>query len=129
MRKHAIFRPSDEEVTTAAVAFRLLGEETRLRILWQLRQGPAAVGDLAAAAGAHLPAVSQHLAKLRMAGLVRSSRDGARVIYAIADDHVGELVAQVLAHLDHGPSAAAPGAKPTGPATRPTAATRRAARA
>jgi DNA-binding transcriptional ArsR family regulator len=105
MRKHAIFRPSPSDVVAAADAFRLLGEPTRLHIVWRLRQGPAAVGELAAEAEANLPAMSQHLAKLRMAGLVRASRRGQRMIYELADDHVGELVAQALAHLDHEPEA------------------------
>jgi DNA-binding transcriptional ArsR family regulator len=106
MRKHAIFRPAPPDVVAAADAFRLLGEPTRLRIIWRLRQGPAAVGELAADAEANLPAMSQHLAKLRMAGLVRASRQGHRMIYELADDHVGELVAQALAHVDHEPPAA-----------------------
>ncbi|MBK9180195.1 MAG: helix-turn-helix transcriptional regulator [Acidimicrobiales bacterium] len=90
-----------EQVDDAALVFRLLGEPTRLRIVWALRRAPASVGELAEAAGAQLAATSQHLAKLRMAGLVRAHRQGTRVIYELESDHVGELLEQALSHLAH----------------------------
>jgi DNA-binding transcriptional ArsR family regulator len=45
--------------------------------------------------------VSQHLAKLRLAGLVKGRREGTFVYYSAADDHVRGLLNQALFHADH----------------------------
>lgn len=60
-----------------------LGDGTRREILELLRRGPRAVGELAAALPVSRPAVSQHLAVLRDAGLVLERRDGTRRIYSV----------------------------------------------
>ena len=86
---------------TAAGILRLLSDETRLHLLWHLRDGERGVGDLCDAVGRPSPAVSQHLAKLRMGGLVRTRREGTRIYYRLATDHVGELVTDVVAHAQH----------------------------
>ncbi|WP_276320637.1 ArsR/SmtB family transcription factor, partial [Phytoactinopolyspora endophytica] len=46
-------------------------------------------------------AVSQHLAKLRLAGLVESRREGTFIYYHAADTHVRQLLEQALFHADH----------------------------
>jgi DNA-binding transcriptional ArsR family regulator len=46
-------------------------------------------------------AVSHQLRLLRHLGLVVGQRDGRRVVYELHDDHVGELLEQVVAHVDH----------------------------
>ncbi|MFV2028426.1 ArsR/SmtB family transcription factor, partial [Micromonospora sp. LOL_028] len=51
--------------------------------------------------GAAPTAVSQHLAKLRLAGLVRGRREGTFVYYSAADVHVRQLLAEALFHADH----------------------------
>ena len=52
--------------------------------MWALLHGEHSVNELADHVGARPPAVSQHLAKLRAAGLVRTRRDGNRIFYAAA---------------------------------------------
>jgi DNA-binding transcriptional ArsR family regulator len=52
-------------------------------------------------AGAAPAAVSQHLAKLRLAGPVKGRREGTFVYYSAADDHVKGLLDQALFHADH----------------------------
>jgi DNA-binding transcriptional ArsR family regulator len=49
--------------------------------------------------GAQPDAVSQHLAKLRLAKIVRARREGNRVFYAAEDDHVRRLAAEALFHV------------------------------
>ncbi|MDQ3526365.1 MAG: hypothetical protein M3424_00400, partial [Actinomycetota bacterium] len=53
--------------------------------------------------------VSQHLAKLRLAGLVTSRRDGTFVYYSAADGHVHRLLAEALSHGEHASGAASGG--------------------
>jgi len=93
--------PNDEQVHLAAESFRLLADPTRIKVLWALLQGESSVACLAELAGAAKPAVSQHLAKLRLAGLVKGRREGTFVYYSAADDHVKGLLDQALFHADH----------------------------
>ncbi len=93
--------PTDEQVHLAAESFRLLADPTRIKVLWALLQGESSVAGLAELAGAAPTAVSQHLAKLRLAGLVKGRREGTFVYYSAADNHVRGLLAQALHHADH----------------------------
>lgn len=81
--------------------FAMLADRTRLHIVWVLRDGESSVNDLAARVGKAAATVSQHLAKLRLAGIVASRRDGNFIHYQLADNHVGELVEEALFHADH----------------------------
>ncbi|WP_433223310.1 ArsR/SmtB family transcription factor [Dactylosporangium sp. CS-047395] len=93
--------PNDEQVHLAAEGFRLLADPTRIKILWALLQGESSVACLAELVGAAPTAVSQHLAKLRLAGLVKGRREGTFVHYSAADTHVRALLAEALFHADH----------------------------
>jgi DNA-binding transcriptional ArsR family regulator len=93
--------PTDVEVQVAADAFRLLGDPNRIKILWALLQGETSVNCLAELVGASASSVSQHLAKLRLAGLVTVRREGTFAYYAAADAHVRRLLDEALFHADH----------------------------
>lgn len=93
--------PDEARVTVAAEAFRLLADPNRIKILWALLQGESSVNCLAELVGANPPAVSQHLAKLRLAGLVTTRREGTFMYYAAADEHVRKLLDEALFHADH----------------------------
>jgi DNA-binding transcriptional ArsR family regulator len=80
--------PSPEVLSEAAAAFGLLASSARLHIVWALAQSESDVSGLAERVGGALPAVSQHLAKLKLAGLVKSRREGRRVVYLIDDEDV-----------------------------------------
>jgi DNA-binding transcriptional ArsR family regulator len=88
--------PSTDLVEEVAARLRLLADPTRLRIVCALGQGESDVGCLADLAGVGLPAVSQHLAKLRLAGVVRSQRQGQHMVYELIDARVDRLVADLL---------------------------------
>lgn len=85
--------PPAELLTEAADAFALLASPARLHIVWVLAQGESDVTSLADRVGGALPAVSQHLAKLKLGGLVRARREGRRVVYLLDDPDV-VMVAQ-----------------------------------
>ena len=96
----------DQEVTpgqldTATATLKLLADRTRLHIVWALLHGEHSVNDLAGHVGVAPAAVSQHLAKLRLAHLVRTRRDGNRIFYAAENEHVLRLVTEALFHADH----------------------------
>lgn len=79
----------------------MLADPTRLRVLWLLCGAEHDVTALAAAVGAARPAVSQHLAKLRMTGLVATRRHGRRVLYSARGGHVRRLLAEALGAAEH----------------------------
>lgn len=93
--------PSAEQFARAAEVLGLLADRTRLALLHTLASGEADVTALTAACEAARPAVSQHLAKLRLAGVVTSRKDGRRVVYALRDGHLARLVTEALSHADH----------------------------
>ncbi len=73
-----------------------LADPTRLRLVWALSRQELPVSRLAELAGAQVAAVSQHLARLREAGVVASRRDGTRVFYRLACDQVARLLDEVV---------------------------------
>jgi DNA-binding transcriptional ArsR family regulator len=93
--------PTDAQVEVAVTALRMLADPTRLRLLWLLRDGEHDVGSLAAAVGAARPSVSQHLAKLLLAGLVSMRREGRRALYQARGGHVRRLVTEALHAANH----------------------------
>lgn len=68
-----------------------LGDPTRRAVLERLRDGPRAVGEIAAGMTISRPAVSQHLKLLKESGLVTETRAGTRHYFAIAPEGIGEL--------------------------------------
>ncbi len=93
--------PPDDQVDRAVQTLAMLADPTRIRLLWALLEGELSVHDLASTAGCSATSASQHLAKLRLAGLVRHRRDGRRVLYRTEDAHVRRLLQEALYHADH----------------------------
>ena len=79
----------------------MLADATRVQVLWALVSREMSVNDLAAHVGKPAPSVSQHLAKLRMARLVRTRRDGTTIFYSLDNDHVGQLVTDAVFNAEH----------------------------
>ncbi|RSM99626.1 transcriptional regulator [Nonomuraea sp. WAC 01424] len=94
-------QPTSAQVDTAVDAFRMLSDATRLRLMWLLSGSEYDVSSLSAAIDVARPSVSQHLAKLRLAGLVQTRRDGRRVLYRARDAHVRAIINEALFHADH----------------------------
>ena len=68
------------------LALQALGDPTRRAVLEELREGPRAVGEIAARLPVSRPAVSQHLRVLKDAGLVTERRNGTRHMYRVDPD-------------------------------------------
>ena len=74
-----------------AQALQALGDPTRRAVLEQLRDGPRAVGEIAAHLPVSRPAVSQHLRVLKEAGLVTERQNGTRRLYRVDPDGLADL--------------------------------------
>jgi DNA-binding transcriptional ArsR family regulator len=88
--------PSDETVEHAAEQMRILSDATRLKLLWAIAQGETSVASLAEIVGVTPTGASQHLAKLRMTGLVRARRDGTFVYYTLEDMTILQVLDVVM---------------------------------
>jgi DNA-binding transcriptional ArsR family regulator len=88
---------SEQAVRELAQVFKLLSDETRLRILLYLAQNNELhVTDLCTRLGQSQPAVSHHLALLRVSGLIESRREGKHNFYSVRTEHFGELLVSLF---------------------------------
>ncbi|MDF3288378.1 ArsR/SmtB family transcription factor [Streptomyces silvisoli] len=117
--------PHGDGVEEAVAVLKAVADPTRFRLLWALSQQELPVGRLAELVGAHVAAVSQHLAKLRTAGLVASRRDGTRIFYRVSGEHVRGLLEEVVVvAASSGDSGTGPGDSGPGSAAEPAPAPR-----
>lgn len=97
----ASFRPpplSDRAFERAAALFRAAGDVSRLRLLHQLDGPERCVSELAEVSGTRLSTLSQQLRVLFSERIVSRRREGKHIYYALADDHVRELIRAALVH-------------------------------
>lgn len=85
----------DDLAELVARRFRVLAEPMRIRLLDRLRDGEAAVGELADVLDTSQQNVSKHLAVLAEAGMLGRRKDGNHVYYRIVDESVFALCEQV----------------------------------
>src|SRR6476646_7613989 len=90
-----------DQVALAVEVFRMLADGTRIQILWALIDKEMPVNELAATIGKPGPSVSQHLAKLRMARLVRTRREGTQIFCQLENDHVRQLIIDGIYNAEH----------------------------
>jgi DNA-binding transcriptional ArsR family regulator len=79
--------------------FGLLAATVRVHIVWLLARSEQDVTSLADEVGTTAQVVSQHMAKLRLAGLVQARREGRRQFYVVTDPHLITVVDEMVAHL------------------------------
>jgi DNA-binding transcriptional ArsR family regulator len=95
---------SGNQLRVAADVLAHLADPTRMHLLRLLATGEQDVTTLTAQVSASRSSVSQHLGRLRLAGLVAARRDGRRMLYRITSDHLRNLVEeayQFAGHLVH----------------------------
>ncbi len=94
-------RLDDDQANLIVEVFRMLADPTRIQVLWALTGAEYSVNELAERVGKPAPSVSQHLAKLRMARLVRSRRSGTTIFYSLENEHVQQLVTDAVFNAEH----------------------------
>ena len=93
--------PSEERIRALAELFKLVGDETRLRILFALDGGELCVCEISEIVGMTKSAVSHQLRELRQKYLVKFRRSGKNVYYSLADSHVVDIIERALEHVGH----------------------------
>lgn len=91
--------PQGQELEDLTQLFKVLGDPSRVKILFQIGSSEVCVSDVAGKLNMSESAVSHHLHVLRMNGLVRRRRDGKTIYYGLNDDHVRLIVSQGCKHI------------------------------
>ncbi|HEX7713691.1 MAG TPA: metalloregulator ArsR/SmtB family transcription factor [Bacillota bacterium] len=90
------------EVAGLSEIFKVLGDETRTKILYLLAHRKLCVCDIAVILEMSLPAVSHHLRLLKALRLVKYARDGKMVYYSLDDEHILNLIREAQEHFAEG---------------------------
>ena len=91
--------PEEDVLYDLTELFRILGDSTRMRILYALFEAELCVCDIAELLGMTQSAISHQLRALKNVRLVRSRREGKAVFYSLADTHVRTIIQQGLTHV------------------------------
>ena len=89
----------DDVVYGATQIFDALSDFTRFQILGALSLGDKSVSELQVVSSVSQSAISHQLRLLRDRGLVSARREGQRVIYSLADDHVRTIISKGMEHI------------------------------
>lgn len=92
--------PDEDTLYELAELYKMFGDSTRIKILYALLDGELCVCDIAGALSMSMSAISHQLRVLKQARLVKYRREGKTVFYSLADDHVHEILALGLEHIN-----------------------------
>lgn len=91
--------PDSVALYELADLFKLVGDSTRLGILWALSESEMCVCDLCALLKMKQPAVSHQLKNLKQSRVVKARRDGKVIYYSLNDDHIRQLLNLGMEHI------------------------------
>lgn len=90
---------SDDQAFELADMFRLMGDHSRLRIIFACLHEPVCVSDIAARLKLSPSLVSHHLRLLRAARVVKAERHGKQIFYSAADEHISCVLTDMAHHI------------------------------
>ena len=90
-----------ELIPKAAAFFKVVGDESRMKIICTISDGETCVNDIADAIGMTKSAVSHQLKLLKDEGLVKARRKGKNIYYSLDDHHVEDIRDIALTHIEH----------------------------
>lgn len=90
---------SEEKLFELAELFKVFGDSTRIKILYELSKGEMNVSDIALALNMNQSAISHQLRVLKNSKLVKNRREGKAMYYSLADDHVETIINQGMEHI------------------------------
>ena len=91
--------PDLTELYALSDFFKVMGDSTRIRLLWALEETELCVNDLAVLLNMTKSAVSHQLKILRTAKLVKAEKQGKNVYYSLIDEHVKVILEMALDHV------------------------------
>ena len=93
--------PKDQDVDQVVAFYKVLGDKTRLRILYALKEQEMCAGDIAVLLDMTKSAVSNQLAVMRNMHQIKSRREGKNVFYSLDDEHIVDILEEALVHMGH----------------------------
>ncbi|MDO4619411.1 MAG: metalloregulator ArsR/SmtB family transcription factor [Lachnospiraceae bacterium] len=97
---HLVSDVSEDELCELAELFKVFGDSTRIRILFDLFQGEKNVSEICDDLEMNQSAVSHQLKILRTSRLISQRREGKSNYYSLADDHVKTIIAMGRDHIE-----------------------------
>ena len=97
---HLIQNVSEDELSDLAELFKIFGDSTRIKILFDLFQGEKNVTEICDDLEMNQSAVSHQLKILKVSKLITPRRDGKAVYYRLADEHVKTIIAMGKEHIE-----------------------------
>ena len=91
--------PTEEKLYDLAELFKVFGDTTRIRILYELFDKEMCVGDIADTLHMTQSAISHQLRVLKQNRLVKFRKEGKTVFYSLDDDHVWSVIEMGLEHV------------------------------
>ena len=90
----------ETELIELAELFKVFGDSTRIRILYDLMQGERNVTEITEDLEMNQSAISHQLKILKMAKLIKVRREGKTMVYSLADEHVKTILAMGKEHIE-----------------------------
>ena len=92
---------SNQGIEYLADFFKIISDDTRVKILYVLSKNELCVNDVAVVLNMTKSAISHQLRILKMAGQVKARRDGKYIYYSLDDGHMSNIFENALAHVGH----------------------------
>lgn len=99
VQKHLLI---EDDLFKLSNLFKVISDPTRIKILYAIEKQELCVCDISVILNMTQSAISHQLKTLKMAGLVKSRKEGKTVFYQLADAHVQTLFRQSLDHIKEG---------------------------
>ena len=99
VRRKRASMPDEATLYDLSDFFKVLGDSTRMNILFAIDGEPMCVCDIAELLGMTKSAVSHQLKILRQSALITYKKVGKNVFYTLADDHVRDIIEKALEHI------------------------------
>lgn len=99
--KYRAFEESTDLMDLLSSIFKVLGDPTRLKIIYLLSLSPLCVNDIVELIGMSQSSISHQLSLLKRKKLIKSEKDGRKNIYSLDDDHVLSLFYEGYNHASH----------------------------
>jgi len=93
--------PDENMFLNLADTFKLIGDNTRCKILYALNEQEMCVADIANILDMTKSSISHQLAVLRRSGIVRCRKNGKEVLYKLDDEHITQLFEVAVEHILH----------------------------
>lgn len=99
VNKVKVRMPQDEDIYDLSDFFKVLGDSTRMKIIWALDESEMCVCDIAVLLNMTKSAISHQLRSLRDANLVKFRKEGKTVYYSLKDEHVRDIYEIGMEHI------------------------------